>query len=224
MTKITPRAPLDPALLEKLRNDYAGELLDETAVDPNPFHQFSGWFGEAVSGGVHTPNAMTLATTTTEGTPSARIVLLKGLDNEEFVFYTNYMSRKANEMLANPRASLLFFWSELERQVRIDGMVRTASPEEADAYFATRPRASQIGAHASHQSMPVTNRKTLEDAFAEFEKKFEGIDVPRPAHWGGFRLRPALFEFWQGRPSRLHDRITYTREHSGNWTIARISP
>ena len=221
---MTNHTPLDPTILEQLRRDYAGEPLDEHAVDANPFHQFTAWFTEALSSGIHTPNAMTLATTTPEGTPSARIVLLKGLDAGDFVFYTNYRSRKANELQTNPRASILFFWPELERQLRIEGLVRVASPQEADAYFATRPRASQIGAHASQQSAPVPNRKALEDAFVSIEQQYEGREVPRPEHWGGFRLQPSLFEFWQGRPSRLHDRITYTKEQGGEWTIARISP
>ena len=208
----------DPAVL---RTEYKREQLDEAAVHPDAIAQFVRWFDAAVAARVPEPTAMTLATVA-DGQPSARIVLLKGVDAAGFVFFTNYDSRKGRELAAAPRAALLFFWPELERQVRIEGDVAKVSAPESDAYFASRPRASQIGAWASPQSRAIADRTVLERSYAEEEARYaEG--VPRPPHWGGYRLRPLTLEFWQGRPSRLHDRIVYRRE-GDTWHVQRLAP
>jgi pyridoxamine 5'-phosphate oxidase len=204
-----------------LRQEYMRARLDETEVARDPFEQFNRWFDEAIKAQHPMLNAMTLATVSAEGRPSARIVLLKGVDNGGFVFFTNYKSRKGRELTANPAAALVLYWSELEREVRIDGRIKKVTAAESDAYFASRPLGSRHAAIASPQSEVVADRAVLEARFAEAEKT--GDQPPRPAHWGGYRLIPDEIEFWQGRPNRLHDRVLYTRK-ARSWTIARLAP
>ncbi len=206
-----------------LRRDYASRALGEDQAEAEPIRQFATWFEEAVSAQILDVNAMTLATTTPDGDPDARIVLLKGFDDDGFVFFTNYESAKGRELAARPRACLLFFWVELERQVRITGSVTTVSKAESEAYFHSRPVESQIGAWASAQSTTVAGRAVLETRYAELTAQYAGQTVPLPAFWGGYRVVPEKVEFWQGRPSRLHDRLLYTR-HAGGWTRTRLSP
>ncbi len=210
-------------ILNNLRVDYTQRQLHENEAATDPFHQFQKWFDEALAAEPTHANAMILATCTREGEPSARVVLLKSWDPRGFVFYTNYNSRKASELLENPRASLVFWWQGLERQVRIEGRVEKTAEQEADAYFQTRPRESQIGAWASAQSEVIPNRATLEQRFQEIARIHENQTIPRPAHWGGFRLAPQSIEFWQGRPNRMHDRLRYRRLANG-WIIERLSP
>jgi len=207
-----------------LRRNYTRAGLTETDADANPFIQFQTWFDQALSAELPDPNAMTLATATPEGKPSARIVLLKGFDEEGFVFYSNYNSQKGQQLAANPWAALVFWWAELERQVRIDGYVEQVSPEESEAYFASRPFDSQLGAWASQQSEVIASRAVLEDKIAELKQKYEAQAVPKPPHWGGYRLFPTEFEFWQGRPSRLHDRLRYRQQSDGTWLQQRLAP
>ncbi|ALM87076.1 pyridoxamine 5'-phosphate oxidase [Bordetella sp. N] len=207
--------------LADLRQTYDKNELLESLAAPSPFDQFATWFDEALAAEVPEPNAMTLATANTACQPSARIVLVKGADERGFVFYTNYESRKGHELAENQRASLLFFWQPLERQIRIEGHVEKVSDEESDAYYKSRPLGSRIGAWASHQSQPVT-REALEATTREFEQRY-GETPPRPPHWGGYRVVPARFEFWQGRPSRLHDRLVYELD-AKQWRLSRISP
>jgi pyridoxamine 5'-phosphate oxidase len=211
-----------------LRIDYKRETLDERDVAPDPLRQFEHWFDEAVKAQVPEPNAMTLATAGADGRPSARVVLLKGFDEGGFVFFTNYESRKGRELAARRDAALLFFWPELERQVRAEGTVEKIGEAESFAYFASRPRPARLGAWASPQSETIEGRAALEARFAETEARYRdaGDDIPRPPHWGGYRLVPAVIEFWQGRPSRLHDRIRYCRQppHPAVWTIDRLAP
>ena len=209
--------------LARLRGEYTRAGLRESDVDPSPIDQFRGWFGEALAADLHEPNAMTLATATPDGRPSARVVLLKGFDERGFVFYTNYEGRKSRELEANPRAALLFYWGELERQVRVEGRVSRVPDTESDAYFAGRPRGSQLGALASEQSRPVRDRGALERRLRELEGEYEGREVPRPAFWGGYRIEPETVEFWQGRENRLHDRLRYRRSEGG-WKIERLQP
>ena len=209
-----------------LRKEYTQEALDIGGVDPDPMAQFERWFREAAERGVVEPNAMVVSTVSSEGRPSARAVLLKEFGAEGFVFFTNSNSRKGREMAVNPWAALLFLWSELERQIRIEGRVERVDAALSDRYFASRPRGAQLSAHASTQSERVENRGVLEARMAELEKRFAGLEIPRPAYWGGFRVVPEVIEFWQGRPDRLHDRVVYTRSASDRavWTIARLQP
>ena len=210
--------------LADVRREYASRALDEKDAHADPMQQFAIWFDEALSAQLLDVNAMTLATASTGGEPSARIVLLKGSDENGFVFYTNYDSAKGRDLAANPRASLLFFWAELERQVRINGSVTKTTKAESDAYFHSRPIESQIGAASSNQSQTVASRAQLEQRYAELAAKYRDSIVPRPASWGGYRVRPETIEFWQGRKSRLHDRLLYTRQADGSWTRSRLAP
>jgi pyridoxamine 5'-phosphate oxidase len=201
-----------------------GEALAETNVDPDPFVQFDRWFGEARSSGNPQPDAMALATATPHGAPSVRMVLLKGHDHDGLVFYTNLGSQKGRELAANPRAAVVLYWFELHRQVRVAGTVETLSAEETERYFRTRPRDAQISALASRQSEPIAGAGELRRRVAELEARYEGGDVPLPQGWRGVRLVPASFEFWQGRPNRLHDRLRYARAQDGAWQIERLQP
>ena len=198
--------------------------LDERTADPDPLKQFQQWFDEARAKVSPLPEAMTLATTTTDGKPSARLVLLKQVDERGFVFYTNYRSSKARDLEANPFAALVFYWPQLERQVRVEGTVTRTSAAESDEYFRSRPRDSQIGALSSPQSEAIPNRDVLEQRLAELEKEYRDREVERPAHWGGYRLKPDRVEFWKGRPSRLHDRLLYERQADGSWIMKRLAP
>lgn len=221
-------AVLVPVKIDDLRTEYMRATLDESSVAADPLRQFERWFADAVNAQVPEPNAMTLATVGAEGDPSARIVLLKGADERGFTFFTNYASRKGRELAARPRAALLFFWPELERQIRIEGGVGAVDAAESAAYFAGRPRMSQLGAWASPQSEPIAGRSVLEARFAEFADRYREASrpVPRPPHWGGYRLAPESIEFWQGRVSRLHDRIRYRRTEGEPpaWVVDRLAP
>ena len=205
-----------------LRRHYDRDVLLEADAAADPMAQFAAWFEAALGGEIYEPNAMTLSTAGADGQPSSRMVLLKGYDPEGFVFYTNLESRKAQELAQNPRASLLFWWDRLHRQVRIEGTVVQVGAAEADVYFASRPHGSRIGAIASPQSRVIEGREVLEARVAELTARHPE-DVPRPHHWGGYRLRPEQLEFWQGRPSRLHDRLRYTRD-AGAWRMERLAP
>ena len=207
-----------------IRRDYKLQSLNESDMTADPVEQFTRWWDEAVNSEIDEVNAMTLATATKEGLPSARIVLLKGYDARGFVFFTNYNSHKGKELELNPKAALVFFWKELERQIRIEGPVEKISEEESDKYFNSRPTASRIGAWASPQSEIVTDRTIIENNFIEYENKFGTAFIPRPSHWGGYILKPTLLEFWQGRSSRLHDRIQYSSGQGGSWKMERLAP
>ncbi len=208
-----------------LRQDYTKQGLREIDLDTDPFKQFKKWFDQALNAQLPEPNAMTLATATIEGKPSARMVLLKDFSDRGFVFYTNYQSHKGQELATNPQAALVFWWAELERQVRIEGKVGQVSPQESDEYFHSRPINSQLGAWVSNQSQIVNSREVLEQRQAQLKTKYAQQTIPRPQHWGGFRVVPTEIEFWQGRPSRLHDRLLYRRQEDDNsWLIERLSP
>ncbi|WP_233556416.1 pyridoxamine 5'-phosphate oxidase [Noviherbaspirillum sedimenti] len=206
-----------------LRKDYSHASLSESDVDHDPIKQFGKWFDEALKAHVPEANAMSVATVGPDGKPSSRILLIKEFDSRGFVWFTNYASRKGQELAVNPHAALLFHWIELERQVRIEGRVERISAEESDAYYDSRPLLSRLGAIASEQSRPVDSRVTLEKRFAEVQEQY-GEHPARPAHWGGYRLVPEAIEFWQGRSSRLHDRVLYTRTEGGAWRIQRLQP
>jgi pyridoxamine 5'-phosphate oxidase len=207
-----------------IRKDYKLQTLSEKDVQKDPFAQFGKWWEEATHADIDEVNAMTLATASADAMPDARIVLLKGFDERGFTFFTNYNSIKGLELLENPRASLVFFWKELERQVRIGGLVSLASAKESDEYFESRPEASRIGAWASPQSEVIQSREWLEENEKIFLDQFTGNFVSRPLHWGGYRVKPTRVEFWQGRPSRLHDRILYSLQENGRWKIERLAP
>jgi pyridoxamine 5'-phosphate oxidase len=206
-----------------IRKDYKLRSLLESDVDADPIKQFRQWWNDAIMSNVEEPNAMTLATSTKKGKPSARIVLLKGLNNNGFTFFTNYESKKGNELKENPHACLVFFWKELERQVRIEGTVKKLSEKESDEYFLLRPEQSRIGAWSSPQSQVIKNRETLEEMFEKYTRQFTNGTILRPRHWGGYIVKPILIEFWQGRPSRLHDRLQYTLSND-EWKIERLAP
>lgn len=207
-----------------IRKDYTLNGLDLKDVLTDPVQQFRKWFDECLKANVAEPNAMTLSTIDLNNRPAGRIVLLKGVEEGGFTFFTNYNSNKGAHLAAHPFAALTFFWIELERQVRITGRIEKVSKEESDAYFAVRPRGSQIGAWVSEQSTELVSRESLNDRLTLFEEKFKDTEVPRPEHWGGYKLIPDSVEFWQGRASRLHDRIVYNLAENGNWTISRLAP
>jgi pyridoxamine 5'-phosphate oxidase len=202
----------------------AKRVLDEKTIQPDPVRQFRRWFRDAANAGLPMPETTALATATRDGRPSVRMVLLKGFDRKGFVFFTNYRSRKGKELIDNPRAELAFWWGAMERQVRIEGRVERVSSKESDAYFRSRPRESQIGAHVSQQSEVIESREILERAMRAMSAEFAGSRIPRPPHWGGFRIVPELVEFWQGREARMHDRIRYTRGRGKSWRIQRLAP
>ena len=206
-----------------LRREYTRSGLDEAGMQPDPMVQFEAWFGNVVDADLHEPNAMILATASDDGRPSARTVLLKGYDGRGFVFYTNYEGRKARDLEANPSCALLFYWGELERQVRVEGRASRLPSRESDAYFASRPRGSRLGAWASEQSRPVRDRSVLEERIKALEAEYQDREIPRPPFWGGYRVEPEAIEFWQGRENRLHDRIAYRREE-GVWRLERLQP
>jgi len=209
--------------LSDLRENYDRQEIDPQAFQKNPLEQFKVWFDDALTAGLYEPNAMTLATVSKEGIPSARMVLLKGLTNEGFVFYTNYRSRKGRELENNPVAALVFWWSKFDRQVRVEGVVSRVSDSESEAYFETRPRESQLAAWVSQQS-EIIGEQDLQNAWKLTEEKFKDRKVSRPPYWGGFLLHPNIIEFWQGRPNRLHDRLRYKRLENGQWELERLAP
>lgn len=209
--------------LKKLRHDFAQSQLSENEIQKNPFEQFNQWLAEAIKAEVNEPIATTLSTVSKYGQPSSRIVYIRDVTDSGFVFFTNYLSKKGIDISLNPKGCLNFFWPELERQIRIEGIIEKVSHEISDAYFNDRPKASQIGAHASHQSHTLESREELEQRVANLTEEYQNQDVPRPSNWGGYILVPHFFEFWQGRPSRLHDRITFNKEEE-DWKIVRLNP
>ena len=214
-----------PARMTDARKEYEQGALDEAGADPDPIRQFTLWYDAAVAAGVPEPEAMTLATATPAGRPSARIVLLRGYDERGFCFFSNYTSHKGQELAANPYAALTFHWVEQERQVRIEGRVEKTTAAESDAYFYSRPSQSRIGAWSSPQSAVIPNRAALEELFSQFQQQYsEETTIPRPEHWGGYRLIPDRIEFWQGRPSRLHDRLVFSRADGSDWKLERLAP
>jgi len=210
--------------IQNLRQDYNSAALSEKDINPNPIKQFDKWFNEALDANVHEPNAMTLATATTDGRPSARIVLLKGFNNDGFMFYTNYLSRKGKEIAKNPLASVVFFWGSMERQVRIEGTIEKLSREQSEDYFHSRPKGSQLGAVASPQSQEIAGRELLDNKLKGLEAEYADKQVPKPSYWGGYLLKPRIVEFWQGRSNRLHDRLVYKKTDNKNWKIVRLAP
>jgi pyridoxamine 5'-phosphate oxidase len=207
-----------------IRKDYTQQNLSEKDVAANPIQQFEKWWKDILASNIEEPNAMTLATSSLEGVPSARIVLLKEFSEKGFIFFTNYESFKGLQLSQNPKACLVFFWKELERQVRITGLVEKTNESESDEYFHSRPEASQVGAWASPQSRVIGSRQWIDDQFQQLENEMKGKNIKRPSHWGGYIVRPVIIEFWQGRPSRLHDRIQYTMQEDGKWKIERLAP
>ncbi len=210
--------------LADIRSEYSKQELSKASINKNPILQFNSWFNECMDSEVSEPTAMHLATATKDGRPSSRIVLLKEVTDEGFVFYTNYQSRKGLELEQNPHASICFFWQELERQVRAEGFVERTDPDISNGYFASRPRGSQIGAWTSPQSNVIKNRTILEEREKQIAERFDNKEVPRPAQWGGYVLFPTTIEFWQGRPNRLHDRIRYHLNDGGDWVVDRLAP
>lgn len=206
-----------------IRTDYRLAALDETTVGVDPILFFRRWFSEAEAAQITEVNAMTLATVDSRNLPHARIVLLKGLEEQGFIFFTNYDSNKGKEILAHPNAALVFFWKELERQVRVEGVIEKIPASESDAYFHSRPRSSRLGAYASPQSREISDRSILDTNYAKYEQEFSEVEMPRPEHWGGYRVVPSRIEFWQGRSSRMHDRILFTQQ-GGTWTRSRLAP
>jgi pyridoxamine 5'-phosphate oxidase len=210
--------------IDERRKEHSLFSLREEDLDPDPIRQFQSWFSEASLSEVPEVNAMALATATPDGRPSVRMLLLRGVDERGFTFFTNYDSRKARELEANPYAAMVFFWHDLERQVRVEGRVERVSAEESDRYFHSRPAGSRLGAWASTQSAVISSREALEARFGELEGQYADGSIPRPENWGGYRLIPDSIEFWQGRPNRLHDRLRYTRRDQGGWLIERLAP
>lgn len=207
-----------------IRREYSHQKLSETDADANAIKQFEKWWEEAVHSKIDEVNAMTLATASPDGLPSARVVLLKGFNEKGFIFFTNYESYKGQQLAENPKACLVFFWKELERQVRITGLVVKLSSKESDEYFMTRPEASRIGAWTSPQSRVIEDRKWIDEKFNKLVNEMEGTDIQRPPYWGGYLVKPVVIEFWQGRPGRLHDRLQYSLQDDGRWKIERLAP
>jgi pyridoxamine 5'-phosphate oxidase len=215
---------IEKELIENLRQDYRLATLSEKDVATYPMNQFEKWFNDALKAQLYEPNAMTLATTSIDRKPSARIVLLKGFSDKGFSFYTNYLSAKGKEIAKNPVVALVFYWPELERQIRIEGTVEKLSKEDSEKYFKTRPKKSQISAIVSPQSQVLENRAELEKKFAETESYYEDKDIPKPSNWGGYIVKPQVIEFWQGRRDRLHDRIVYKKADKNSWKVVRLAP
>lgn len=209
--------------IASIRKDYSKKKLTEAKADADPYKQFAKWWKQALKSEIVEPNAMTLATASADGMPSARIVLLKEFNEKGFVFFTNYNSYKGQQLEENPKACLVFFWKEVERQVRLTGLVEKISAAESDEYFHSRPKESQVGANASPQSQVIKSREWLDESYKKLAKA-AGKDIQRPENWGGYRVKPVIFEFWQGRPGRLHDRLQYTLQNDGNWKIERLAP
>lgn len=207
-----------------LRENYAAGALNKATVDPDPFRQFQCWLDQAVAAQLPEPNAMILATVGSDGRPSARAMLLKGLDGEGFVFFTNYLSGKGRQLAANPQAAMVFLWKELERQVRIEGLVAKIDRTASETYFRSRPLGNRLGAVASRQSQVVASRRILDERYARLAERFADGQIPMPEHWGGYRLSPSMLEFWQGRQNRLHDRLRYRLQDGGGWLLERLEP